>query len=406
LNAATTAYVYDPFSGELTHILDNSNLYTRFEYDAAGRLVRTYKEKLNTGSFANGEFKTNQYLYNYSATKYTNDALNVSLQKNNCPVGWGPSTYQSISIPGGTYTSFISKADANATANIFAQDYANTHDVCHCIPTFTFASYITGHIYQLTPSSTISSRISFAFVFDVPSSGGSSITIGQITNCVMPTATRTIPMVVGSSVYNVVISTNGTVQAILASGPAATGTLGLSGVYDLNTDLFYSAQESGSFTRNNCPSGQVGTSVTYTVRPYAYAATDQTSANNLALADVSANGQSYANSNGTCNVSCSFNWNSSVNGYSANVTEPNSSTVNYDFVFSPGSSNYTGSTIGTIVGVCTPGSTTLYSVQDNITPSQTWNVTITPAGVVTILLTSGGTAVTGPPIEIKGSFGK
>jgi hypothetical protein len=37
----------DPFSGELTYMLDGNNFYTKFEYDAMGRLIRTSKELLN-----------------------------------------------------------------------------------------------------------------------------------------------------------------------------------------------------------------------------------------------------------------------------------------------------------------------------------------------------------------------
>jgi len=44
--ASATAYVYDNQTGELTYIIGNNNLYTRFQYDAIGRLVRTYKEVL------------------------------------------------------------------------------------------------------------------------------------------------------------------------------------------------------------------------------------------------------------------------------------------------------------------------------------------------------------------------
>lgn len=47
VNASMTSYVYDAFSGELTHLLDANNFYTKFEYDAMGRLVRTSKELLN-----------------------------------------------------------------------------------------------------------------------------------------------------------------------------------------------------------------------------------------------------------------------------------------------------------------------------------------------------------------------
>ena len=42
--AKVTAYVYDNQTGDLSYILDNNNLYTRFQYDAIGRLVRTYRE--------------------------------------------------------------------------------------------------------------------------------------------------------------------------------------------------------------------------------------------------------------------------------------------------------------------------------------------------------------------------
>ncbi len=56
-----TAYVYDTFSGELTYILDNNNLYTRYEYDAVGRLVRTYRE-----TFQYGVAKIKETRYNYA----------------------------------------------------------------------------------------------------------------------------------------------------------------------------------------------------------------------------------------------------------------------------------------------------------------------------------------------------
>ncbi|MFM8913333.1 MAG: hypothetical protein ACKOE6_10535, partial [Flammeovirgaceae bacterium] len=47
LNGSITSSVYDSFSGELTYILDANNFYTKFEYDAMGRLIRTSKELLN-----------------------------------------------------------------------------------------------------------------------------------------------------------------------------------------------------------------------------------------------------------------------------------------------------------------------------------------------------------------------
>jgi hypothetical protein len=46
LNASLNSFVYDS-NDELTYILDANNFYTKFEYDAIGRLVRTSKELLN-----------------------------------------------------------------------------------------------------------------------------------------------------------------------------------------------------------------------------------------------------------------------------------------------------------------------------------------------------------------------
>jgi len=44
LDAGFTSYVYDLDRGLITHILDNENLYFRFEYDAMGNLIQTFRE--------------------------------------------------------------------------------------------------------------------------------------------------------------------------------------------------------------------------------------------------------------------------------------------------------------------------------------------------------------------------
>jgi hypothetical protein len=58
-HASMLSYVYNQW-GELSHILDNNNLFTRFEYDAAGRLEKVYKE-----SFSSGVVKTSEVKYNF-----------------------------------------------------------------------------------------------------------------------------------------------------------------------------------------------------------------------------------------------------------------------------------------------------------------------------------------------------
>jgi hypothetical protein len=69
------------------------------------------------------------------------------------------------------------------------------------------------------------------------------------------------------------------------------------------TPTYHSVAKSGTFTRNNCGTGYSGTPVTYTVAAGAYSSTvSQAAADALAQNDVNANGQAYANQNGTCTL--------------------------------------------------------------------------------------------------------
>lgn len=60
LKAAMVSYVYSKW-GELTHILDNNNLFTEYEYDGMGRLTKVYKE-----TFLHGRTKTSETVYHYA----------------------------------------------------------------------------------------------------------------------------------------------------------------------------------------------------------------------------------------------------------------------------------------------------------------------------------------------------
>ena len=401
LNASTTAYVYDPFSGELTYTLDNNDLYTQFQYDAAGQLVDIYKEKLGVTPF-----KTNQYQYNYSASKYGNDPItNINYTRNTCPVGYQGSSV-SVNIPANTYYSFLSTADADARTAIYAQDYANTHGTCTCLPVINWASGITPVLDELSVSG---GNVPYTFVFTYPS-GQTSFNLGTVSGCVIPAIQQTIPMTINSSVYDIIVSTLGLVTVQWVSGPVLSGTVGLTGTYSLNGALAYSAAESGVFQKS-CPSGQVGSYVTYSVPAYKYASDNQTDANNLALADVAANGPNYANANGTCSIVCSFTFSSSwPNNYTGRITI-SGTTASYNFVIAPTSNLYAGasSTLGTISGGCDPSSSATYSVTDAIFGS-TWNVTIYTSGQVTVQCTGVGPRGTngyipaGQMISLSGTY--
>lgn len=64
---------------------------------------------------------------------------------------------------------------------------------------------------------------------------------------------------------------------------------------------FFNVQKSGSFSKNNCGDNTTTTAVTYIVNAGRYISyVDQPTADNLAIADVNANGQAYANAVGIC----------------------------------------------------------------------------------------------------------
>jgi hypothetical protein len=85
---------------------------------------------------------------------------------------------------------------------------------------------------------------------------------------------------------------------------------------------YYNVLASQTFTRNNCTACQTGSQVTYTVQAGTYSSTvSQAAADQLAQNDIAANGQSYANTNGTCTssgtVSVTYNNSLNISGFTA-----------------------------------------------------------------------------------------
>ncbi len=66
---------------------------------------------------------------------------------------------------------------------------------------------------------------------------------------------------------------------------------------------YYNTQATATATKNNCGTGYIGSTVSYTVAAGKYNSTvSQAAANSLATADLNANTQNYTNANGTCIV--------------------------------------------------------------------------------------------------------
>jgi len=75
--AAMTSYVYNNW-GELTHILDNNNLYTEYKYDGMGRLKETFKESFQANTL--GVSKISEINYNYGLKNATPFKVTISTE--------------------------------------------------------------------------------------------------------------------------------------------------------------------------------------------------------------------------------------------------------------------------------------------------------------------------------------
>ncbi|WP_073403181.1 DUF5977 domain-containing protein [Mucilaginibacter sp. OK098] len=104
------------------------------------------------------------------------------------------------------------------------------------------------------------------------------------------------------------------------------------------TVMYSSAAKSGSFTKV-CSGGYTGSTVNYNVAAGKYTSTmSQQDADNRAQADVDANGQNYANANGTCLQNVTFNLSNTTNSaYQVSFSSPGYSNT-YNFLV-PGSSS-------------------------------------------------------------------
>jgi hypothetical protein len=73
VDAPLQATVYDPATRQPTFTLDNDNLYTRYQYDEAGKLVKVYREVLTPdGITAPAERLIKESSYNYAQMKTPN----------------------------------------------------------------------------------------------------------------------------------------------------------------------------------------------------------------------------------------------------------------------------------------------------------------------------------------------
>ncbi|WP_100335289.1 hypothetical protein [Hymenobacter chitinivorans] len=123
LTSTMTSQVFDPRPNKVTYTLDNENLYTRYQYDPAGKLYRVYKETFDRADdVATGAKLVKEYAYNYarngqypiSVNFATNPAGGSASPSNMSQVVAGEDTKFSFTATNCTYTlnsSFIVDGD-------------------------------------------------------------------------------------------------------------------------------------------------------------------------------------------------------------------------------------------------------------------------------------------------------
>lgn len=175
---------------------------------------------------------------------------------------------------------------------------------------------------------------------------------------------------------------------------------------DCGFTIFSSVQKTGVFTRNNCPYGYAGTSVTYTVPSGTYTSiVSQGAADQLAQNDVDANGQAYANNsaNGACNQLCSFTMRSGYNATYNNISK-SGGTVTFNLAFYPASGTmymYGTYNVALITGGCGPSSTKTLTINSG---GRTFYVTIYASGDVDVQVTGGSDVPQYNTVSLSGSY--
>ena len=198
-----------------------------------------------------------------------------------------------------------------------------------------------------------------------------------------------------SVVYNV---SAGTYSSVISQGDAnqqAINDVNANGQAYANangtcTQTWYNVVETGSYTRNNCTTGYAGSTVVYTVAANTYSSIiSQADANQKAINDVTANGQNYANANGTCTPTATLTYGDlALTGGSASVSFTAAiGTMTLSVDGNPGTTyslNYT-------LSGPSPQSGTLCASRSSTTCSYPASATFSnmPAGSYTLTITAG-----------------
>jgi hypothetical protein len=171
VSASSTAYVYDTQTGDMTYTLDNNNLFARYEYDAMGRLLRTYRE-----TFSSGVFVTDEYAYNYGKKRVYNTSQSRTFTKQ-CTPGYIASSSTYTVNAGTYYGSTLEEANNLALADIAANGQARANATGTCTAPGASAT-VTSNSYAVVLKKIIFYPLNGVGTYQSIDLFGSSVNIG------------------------------------------------------------------------------------------------------------------------------------------------------------------------------------------------------------------------------------
>lgn len=297
-----------------------------YDYDSFGR-VKHIKE-------LNGHIKKSfDYVYsNKSTSKMFRNVKKSQAFTVSCPTGQvGDQIIYTVDA--GTYYSFISQLDADKQAqddiNSNGQKYSNQTGGCKVIVSST---NIGLDIHQVQGTLVFVSTDNVSYRFQNP---GINATLA------LPVGNYTLKF--GTPGTNALFDINGQnlkPVELQAGGEVVLGNyyIGAPFYIKASTTYYKNVAMSQNFTKNNCPSGQHGEVIAYSVPAGSYLSLiSQADADQKATAEINANGQTRANNIGVCKtlVPVTFQRNSSINNFNPVTVEfilsGNSSGSTYTF---------------------------------------------------------------------------
>jgi hypothetical protein len=273
---------------------------------------------------ANGRANANAY----GSCTFTNSVKSGSFTKNNCAPG-GEGSTEVYTVPVGSHYSTESQAAADNLAqqdvNNDGQAYANTNGYC----TFYNVAITKSYIRNNCPAGSVGSSSDYSLPARQVTSRNSQFEADYLANQRCDVFGMANANANGTCrFYNTAKS------GIFTKNNCPTGQWGTAVTYTVAAGIhwsessqadadmiaqnavaangqnyanangecgFYNEQKSQNYTRNNCGTGSIGSTVTYTVPAHTYfSTTSQNSANGMAMSDIRSNGQNYANTHGTC----------------------------------------------------------------------------------------------------------